>query len=257
MREDAPMPRFETFDGIELAFDDEGEGTSVLLLHGFAADADINWRRPGVIDALVADGRRVISFDARGHGRSDKPHDPKAYGGNAMVKDAAALLDHLGVGDVDVAGYSMGALVTLRLLGTEPRVRSAVLGGIGGHAGPKQSDRARIADALEADDPSAAGARAKAFRSFADTTGADLRALAAIQRAQLMMAPVDLTAIRVPVLVLVGDRDDLAQQPEKLAARISGATVEIVSGTHLSAVSDPKFTQAIVGFVSDQVAKRG
>ena len=250
------MPRFETFDGIELTYDDEGEGTSVLLLHGFAADADINWRRPGVIDALVADGRRVISYDARGHGRSDKPHDPKAYGGNAMVKDATALLDHLDVGDVDVAGYSMGALVALRLVGAESRVQSAVLGGIGGQAGPKESDRARIADALEADDASKAGGQAKAFRSFADTTGADLRALAAIQRAQLMMAPVDLTAVKVPVLVLVGDRDDLAKKPEKLAAKIPGATVEIVSGSHLSAVNDPKFARAIVRFVSDQVAKR-
>jgi pimeloyl-ACP methyl ester carboxylesterase len=206
-----------------------------------------------VIDALVADGRRVISYDARGHGRSDKPHDVKAYGGNAMVKDATALLDHLELGDVDVAGYSMGALVTLRLIGAEPRVRSGVLGGIGGQAGPKESARA---DASGAGHRLSAGVDVDAFRSVADTKGADLRALAAVQRAQLIMAPVDLTAVTVPVLVLVGDRDDLATRPEMLAARIPGATVEIVSGTHLSAVNDPRFAHAIVRFVSEQAAQR-
>ena len=249
------MATFASFDGLEIAYDDEGTGSPVVLLHGFAADAAINWRAPGVIDALVADGRRVISYDARGHGRSGKPHEPSAYEHDAMVKDAVALLDHLELGPVDVAGYSMGALVTLRLLPAEPRVRSAVLGGIGGSVAPSGAARTNIAQALESDDPSTALAAAKAFRTFADSTGADLRALAAIQRAAIMQTRIDLKDITAPCLVLVGDRDDLARDAQKLVDRLPGAKLEVISGTHLSAVRDPRFAENIVSFFAGQAAK--
>ncbi len=251
------MARFKSFDGLEIAYSDEGAGEPILLLHGFAANADINWRAPGVIDALVASGRRVIASDARGHGQSARPHDAAAYEDDAMAKDAIALLDHLGIDAVAVAGYSMGALVTLRLLVRESRVRCAVLGGIGAPNALPGERRQTIADALEAADASAAPAYAQAFRKFADSTGADLRALAAIQRATNTQSRVDLGAIEVPCLVLVGDRDDLARDPEQLADKLPHARVELVKGTHLSAVNDPRFTEAIVEFVDSQYAKPG
>ena len=165
-----------------------GEGPDVLLLHGFAADHHVNWVAPGVVDALVAAGRRVIALDARGHGESDKPHDPAAYENDAMARDAPGLLDHLGVEHVDVVGYSMGALVSTRLVPDEPRARSCVLGGIGGKSRGRSrvlrhGRRDLIADALEADDAASSitDASARAFRSFAEQTGADRLALAAIQ----------------------------------------------------------------------------
>ena len=74
---------------------------------------------------------RVITLDARGHGRSGKPHDPSAYDGLAMVHDVQRLLDHLSLDSIDMIGYSMGSLVTASLLVNEPRVRSGVLGGVG------------------------------------------------------------------------------------------------------------------------------
>ena len=126
------MDRFSSFDGTGIAFITAGTGPDVLLHHGFAADHRVNWVAPGVVDAFVAAGRRVIALDARGHGQSDKPHDPAAYENDAMARDARALLDHLGVERVDVVGYSMGALVSTRLVPDEPRARSCVLGGIGG-----------------------------------------------------------------------------------------------------------------------------
>lgn len=249
------MARFTSFDGLDVAYTDEGAGEPVLLLHGFAANASINWRAPGVIDALVASGRRVIASDARGHGESSKPHDAAAYEDDAMAKDAVALLDHLGFDAVDVAGYSMGALVTLRLLAREPRVRCAVLGGIGSLSAPAGQRREAIADALEAADASKAPAFARAFRSFADSTGADLRALAAIQRATNKQPRIDLAAIAVPCLVLVGDDDDLAREPQRLADSLPSGRLQVVNGTHLSAVNDPRFTEAIVEFVNSQFAK--
>ena len=249
------MPRFVTFDSLELAYEDEGAGDAVLLLHGFAASAALNWRAPGVIDALLASGRRVVSYDARGHGGSAKPHEPASYEHDAMVRDAVALLDHLGIDAVDVAGYSMGALVTLRLLGVERRVRSAVLGGIGRPTGLGRRQRQDVAAALEAAGGDAVPPMARAFRRFAESTGADLRALAAIQRSGGGLSAVDLTAIAVPCLVLVGDHDDLAVEPQQLVDALPDARLEIVHGTHLSAVNDPRFAAAIVEFVNARTAK--
>src|SRR5689334_2913966 len=128
------MDSFASFDGLPIAYLDAGarDGVCVLLLHGFAADHHANWVAPGVVDALVAAGYRVLAPDARGHGQSGKPHDPAAYEHDAMPRDARALLDHLAIDVVHVAGYSMGAMVSARLVSQEPRARSLVLGGVGG-----------------------------------------------------------------------------------------------------------------------------
>lgn len=233
-----------------------GDGPPALLLHGFAADHRANWVAPGIVDALVAAGRRVIALDARGHGESDKPHDPAAYENDAMARDARGLLDHLGVGRVDVIGYSMGALVATRFVPDEPRARSCVLGGIGGRIrgarGFSEGGRAAIAAALEATEGSFVASRpaARAFRLFADHTGADRLALAAIQRAATPGTPTRFHAIRVPTLVIAGDRDQLAGSPQALADRIPGAIARVVKGTHLGAVADPAFRTAIVEFVT-------
>ena len=178
-----------SFDGTRIAYTAQGAGPAVLLLHGFGADHGLNWARPGVIDALVENGRRVIATDARGHGASDKPHDPERYAGDTMVRDAQAVLDHLGVERVDVIGYSMGGMVAARLVPDEPRTRSLVLGGVGERILPPRSggrNPEAIAAALLADDSSTAGSTtARAFREFADATGADREALAALSRSTM------------------------------------------------------------------------
>ncbi|HTD49416.1 MAG TPA: alpha/beta hydrolase [Acidimicrobiia bacterium] len=250
------MDRFASFDGTELAYSCAGDGPDVLLLHGFAADHQINWVVPGVVDALVRADRRVIAFDARGHGKSDKPHDPSAYEDDAMVRDARALLDYLDVDHVDVVGYSMGSLVSRRLVPNEPRSRSCVLGGIGGRSrgsrGFSPERRALLAAALETDDADGiTDPSARAFRAFADSTGADRLALAAIQRAATPTTRIPLEAITVPTLVIAGDRDDLAGSPQLLADRIPGAIARLISGTHLGAVADPAFPAAIAEFVTN------
>ncbi len=249
------MQQFSSYDGTSIAYLDTGRGGPVLLLHGFAANHQANWVAPGVVDALVGAGHRVIAADARGHGASAKPTEPASYADDAMVRDARALLDHLSIGDVDVVGYSMGSLVAARLVPVESRARSLVLGGLGeGLAGERrQANRGLVADALLADDPSAIeDPIARAFRQFADWTGADRRALAAIQRAPLPKDPTRLEAIAVPTLVIAGDRDALVGSPQRLADRIPGATVRIVSGDHLTAVNDPAFRAAIVAFLADR-----
>ncbi len=247
------MASFSSFDGTTIVFDDVGEGPAVVMHHGFAADAQANWHQPKVVEAVVAAGRRVIALDARGHGRSGKPHDIDAYRGGAMARDVSALVDHLGLDQFDMVGYSMGGRVTAQVAMSEPRVRSIVLGGVG--AGVVQGgglDGAEaIASALTAPDPaSIANPTARAFRQFAESTGADREALAAVMRSNIGAPASDVSMIRLPTLVIVGDRDTLVGPPQELVDLIPGAELVIVNGDHLTAVGDPKFRQAIAGFLS-------
>jgi pimeloyl-ACP methyl ester carboxylesterase len=251
------MPGFRSFDGLEIVYDDLGSGPPVLLLHGFAADARGNWIAPGIRDAIVAAGFRTIAPDARGHGRSGKPRDPVAYQDDAMARDVSALIDRLALGQVDVVGYSMGAITTRTAAAQDRRIRSIVLGGIGARARSfaGEAGRARrqmIAAALEAADPkSIASPEGRAFRAFADSTGADRLALAALQRASRPHSTGD-EALDIPVLVLVGKDDDLAGPPEPLAALYPKGRAVTTRGDHLSAVGKPEFREAIVSFLEEQ-----
>lgn len=245
------MSRVASFDGLEIAYDLEGDGPPVLLLHGFASDAYINWIRSGVSQALVGAGFRAIMPDHRGHGGSGKSHDPDAYGDDAMMRDAFAVLDDVGVDRCHVVGYSMGAFVALRIAVDGTRLRSAVLGGVGGNTLRMPEDRSHIVDALEAEDKSQiADPIGRSFRDFADLTRADRKALAAIQRAPRQRFD-GLDRIAVPVLVVAGDNDPLAGPPDELADKIPGAKAAVVGGAHLNVPNNPQFHAAVVGFVRE------
>lgn len=261
------MDRFTTSDGIEIAYHrfqptvgstQAGAGArlpTVVLQHGFAADTEANWVRPGVVAALTAAGRRVVSVDARGHGASDKPHDPEFYGEGRMARDLVELFDLMELGELDLVGYSMGAIVSLVTASTDRRIRRMVVGGIGGRIAeldgrtPRHLNRSAISDALLADDiATVTDPMARSFRRFADSTGADRFALAA-QAQRVHSDAIALGAITAPTLLLVGDADPLAARPEVLAAAIPDCRVQIVSGDHLGAVGVPEFAPAIVDFV--------
>jgi len=246
------MSRFASFDGVELSYTDEGEGAPVVLLHGFGADSKTNWGRSGVAEALVAAGRRVVLLDARGHGQSDKPHDVAAYADAAMATDLDRLIEHLGA-EAEVVGYSMGAIVALVASGRDAPIRSVVAGGIGDATLRRLTTNAvAIAAAMEADDPdSITDASARAFRTFAEATKADRRALAAVQRAGLV-DHLDLAAVQVPVLVIVGDRDTLAGSAQGLASQLSDGRAATVSGDHINAPLDPAFARETVAVLAEQ-----
>ena len=130
--------RFETSDGVGIVWHEWGAelaGPPVVLHHGFGASAKLNWLGAGVIAALTAAGRRVIALDARGHGESDKPHDPAFYGEDRMARDVSELIDHLGFPEFDLVGYSMGAIVSLIAGSREPRIRRLVIGRVVGQQG--------------------------------------------------------------------------------------------------------------------------
>src|SRR5579863_10355996 len=144
------MQRFR-YDDVELAYLDQGEGEPIVLVHGFASTAAVNWVHPGWITTLVNDQRRVIALDNRGHGASAKLYDPAAYHSSIMAEDVRALLDHLALTRADVMGYSMGARIAAYLALQHPqRVRSAVFGGLGSHLIEGVGLPMSVASALEA-----------------------------------------------------------------------------------------------------------
>ena len=253
------MKSFRTWDDLEIAYQEWGEETvlpPVVLHHGFVADANANWVTPGVVDALTAAGRKVIAPDARGHGRSEKPHDPASYGEQRMARDLAVLLDVIGATQIDLVGYSMGAIVSLIFTSTDERVRRLVVGGVGsgviecGGVDRRAVPNGAIIEALTVEDPSSLEVpAAAAFRRLADALGADREALVA-QARSVYRGHIALEEISAPTLILAGDADPLAIRPEVLAEAIGDSTLQVLSGNHMRAVADPRFTQSIVDFLA-------
>ncbi|MBV9037175.1 MAG: alpha/beta hydrolase [Acidobacteriaceae bacterium] len=162
------MNTFRSFDGLQIAYHDEGTGPAVLLLHGGYVDGLSQFGdferilpllerrqemfrevfggalplpnppvegRPGLVRSLRAAGARTILPDLRGFGASDKPREKTAYEDSAMARDVVALMDHLRLDVVDVIGFSMGAGTAARLLLLRPPpVKSAILAGFGDYA---------------------------------------------------------------------------------------------------------------------------
>ena len=117
-------------DGVKIHYVVEGQGEPVILIHGLYASALTNWQFPGIMGEL-AKHYQVVALDCRGHGQSGKPTEEGAYGVK-MVEDVVRLMDHLRIAKARVAGYSMGGMITMKLLTLHPeRVSSAVVGGMG------------------------------------------------------------------------------------------------------------------------------
>ena len=253
------MPTFQATDGVEIYYQTwEGSNAKppVVLHHGYIASGYTNWVLPGVVDALQAAGRRVIAIDARGHGRSGKPHDPAFYGESRMAEDVMSLLDLLAEPVADLVGYSMGAIVSLLTATRDKRIRRLVIGGVGaavvelGGVDTRVIGAVALREALEAEDPATISNEAAAgFRIFIDAVGGDRAALAA-QGARMHAEPIALDAISAPVLVVAGRQDALATRPEVLAKAIGGAQLQVIDGDHMGAVREPAFAAALLTFLN-------
>ena len=247
------MPEFDS-DGVKIAYIDEGEGEPILLIHGFASNVAANWADPTWVETLLGAGRRVIAYDNRGHGKSEKLYDPALYGAPAMAEDACRLLDHLGIERADVLGYSMGARIAAFLVFQHPeRVRSVVFGGLGINMVRGMVGAGPLARALEVpsiDDVS--NDTARSFRRFAEQTNSDLKALAACMRGpREKVTPEALATVAVPALVAVGSEDVIGGSGAALAALIPGAqTLEIKGRDHMKAVGDSQFKQGVLNFLT-------
>jgi len=247
------MQSFDS-DGVRIAYSDEGEGEPILLIHGFASNVATNWRDAHWVRTLTQAGRRVIAYDNRGHGQSEKLYDPSLYGAPTMAEDARRLLDHLDIARADVMGYSMGArIATFLALGHPQRLRSAILAGTGINLVRGMVGTGPIARALEAPRiEDVANDTARTFRAFAEQTGSDLKALAACLRGpREKITADDLARIGMPTLIAVGSKDVIAGSGQELAKLIPGSQLLDIEGRdHMKAVGDARFKQGVLDFLT-------
>lgn len=246
------MQSFQS-DGVEIAYLDEGTGDPILLIHGFASNARVNWADTGWVRFLTSNGLRVIAMDNRGHGRSQKLYRMEDYGAPQMAEDARRLLDHLGIQRADVMGYSMGARITAFLALAHPdRVRSCIFGGLGINMVRGMAGTGPIAHALEAESiDQVTNPTARTFRAFAEQTQSDLKALAACIRAsRAPLTAEDVGRIACPVLVAVGSDDVVGGSAAALAGLIPGAqALEIEGRDHMKAVGDRRYKDGVLAFL--------
>ena len=221
-----PANQSFTANGVKIHYVVEGQGEPVVLLHGLHASAKINWQLPGIFAALAKD-YRVIALDLPGHGESDKPQSDGAYG-LQMSEDVRRLLDHLKIKKAHLVGYSLGGMIAVKFMSMhQDRVLSGIVGGMGWL--PEGSDLQKIWPRIS--ERNGGRTPAACIQSFGK--------LAVPERA--------LKAIRVPVEIIVGDRDPV----KKLfvipleTVREDWPVVEIEDAGHLTCVIKPQFKAEI------------
>jgi pimeloyl-ACP methyl ester carboxylesterase len=248
------MPDFDS-DGVRLHFELHGpeDGPPIVLVHGYCSDYALNWVGTRWQETLIDAGRLVIGLDCRGHGHSEKPHDPVAYDRATMAGDVVRLLDHLGFDRADYLGYSMGGRIGLQLLvESGDRVGRAVLGGVGRWAGQEQPSHAELTARRMRGDASVNDPLATMFYEFAAARPInDLEALACcILGPQRRLGEEELSAVANPVLICAGDQDDLARGAEELARVLGQAHFFNIEGrNHMNAVPARTFKEAALSFL--------
>jgi pimeloyl-ACP methyl ester carboxylesterase len=197
----------------------------VVLIHALHSSAVVNWELPGIF-SMVAEKYRVIAPDLRGHGGSGKP---------ALVEDVIRLLDHLAIKQAHVVGYSMGGMVTVKLMTRHPeRVLSAALGGMGW---------LREGSALQ-------GLWSRLSAKEGGRTPPEcVRSLGA-----LAVTEAEIRAIKVPVEVLIGDRDPVRRLYVERLERVRGdwPVIVIDDAGHINAYLKHEFKEGTWKWLREQ-----
>lgn len=242
--------RFASFDGVELAWHELGEGRPVVLLHGLFSDARTNWIKFGHAPAIAAEGFRVIMPDLRAHGDSAKPHDPAAYPPDVLADDGLALIRHLGLTDYDLGGYSLGGRTSVRMVVMGAAPRRLIVAGMGLQGlletGPRSEHFKHILTHLGQHERGSPEWLAEAFLK---TTGGDPEALLPLLDSFVDSSEAELRSITQPTLVLSGDEDHDNGSSEALAELLPDADYEEVPGGHMSAVTKPELGRALARFL--------
>ena len=241
---------FTSLDGQTLAYHTLGEGRPTLLLHGFTASTAQNWTEPGITAKIAAMGRKVIGLDFRGHGASAPHNADAAFPTNILVTDIEALLGHLGLEDVDVVSYSMGARMAVQMLVQGFRPRKLVLGGMGDTGATTIGSRmAFFEDCLLNGEHSANPAAGKYMAAILAARGLSPLAMLKVLKSQVPVDPAALRAIETPILIINGQDDEDNGSPEGLAKLFGHAEAKRVKGNHMTAMGDPAFGDLICEFL--------
>lgn len=247
-------------NGITLYYEEHGGGQPVVLMHGYSATSQM-WR--GQI-APITERYRLITFDMRGHGQTDSPDDPSAYGEAQIVADLDALLTTLGVEQAVIGGLSLGGYMSLAYNLAHPeRVKALILCDTGpGYKNPKAREgwnetAFRRAERFEERGLEALGRSAEVEASRAQHRSASGLAHAA----RGMLAQFDsrviesLDSIEAPTLIIVGANDTpFLAGSEYMANKIPNARLNVIPDAgHAANIDQPEaFNAAVLSFLSEQ-----
>jgi pimeloyl-ACP methyl ester carboxylesterase len=213
---------------VKIFYTTQGGGSPVLLIHGLLSSGALNWTLPGVTAAL-AKNHRVIVMDCRGHGKSGKPSTEADYGVK-MVDDVIALLDHLDIRRVHLAGYSMGGMIAMKTAVLHPkRVQSLLVCGMGWlqEGGMQQAFWAGIA-----------GRRGEGITACMNGM------------ARLAVTQTEVKALKMPAAIIVGGKDivDRLYVAPLEKIRRDWPVTRIAGAGHITCILNPAFREAVVSF---------
>jgi pimeloyl-ACP methyl ester carboxylesterase len=242
---------FTASDGVKIHYLVLGQGTPVVLIHGYTGSAEGNWFMNGIGDAL-APKHRVIALDVRGHGASDKPHDPAKYG-DRLWKDVIELMDHLNIQRAHVHGYSMGGGIVTQLLAHYPdRFITAVYGG----SGVREEDPEWVAK-VPKDKPGPDPQEAEASKILQSAPHRDKEALDAVRKSfgTQLRPKIDLTSIKIPVLAINGEFDAPNAKTHRMQRELKDFQAVVLPGkSHLTAIMagymPEQYVTTLVNFIN-------
>lgn len=272
----------ETFDsaGVKIRYVTAGEGVPVVLIHGWMSDSAM-WGADKAgntkLNTKGADGFRLIALDCRGHGKSDKPHDPAKYGPE-MAADVVRLLDHLKVEKAHLIGYSSGAYIAGKVVATHPeRVLSVTYGGQAPvTTGAKASDFSEcelfatavdegkdlgeyLRAVMPAGRPKPTAEQATALAKFL-YGNKDVKAFAAAGRGfkDLEVTGEQLKKCNAPVLFIHGGNESAHVKGRVAAVRklLGRGEVKVIDGgDHMTTLAKPEFGAALLEFLRTGTVK--
>jgi pimeloyl-ACP methyl ester carboxylesterase len=254
---EAATHRWTASDGVELAWNELGEGKAVILLHGLFSSADMNWIKFGHAQRIADEGFRVIMPDQRAHGQSSAPHEADKYPNGVLVRDLQELVSHLGLTDFDLGGFSLGSRVTIEgvIAGLKPG--KTVLGGTGVDVLTNWKSRCRFfVDAIDMFDTAPRGDPHWLAIQFMRTMKIDREAARLLLQSMADHEDADafVAAFTMPTLVVCGSEDQDNGSAAELAAMLPEASFVEVPGTHMSSVTKPELGEAIARFLTAQDA---
>ena len=242
---------FASFDGAELVWHEVGEGRPVVLLHGLFSDADTNWIRFGHAAEIASRGFRVVMPDLRAHGQSAKPHDAASYPPDVLASDGFALIEHLGLTDYDLGGYSLGGRTCVRMAAMGAKPRRLIVSGMGLqgllNTGGRAAHFRKILTGLGSFERGSPEWMAEAFLK---TTKGDPEALLPLLGSFVDTPREEIERIAIPTLVLSGSEDRDNGSSEELAELLPDARYAEVPGNHMSVVTKPELGRAIANFLA-------
>lgn len=247
------METFESFDGTRLALHRTGEGRPLVLLHGLFSSAEMNWIKWGHAQLIAERGYEVLMLDFRVHGESEAPHDKAAYPKNVLVRDVAALIEHLAIEDYDLGGFSLGARTALHAVahGVIHPAR-LIVGGMGtaglGEWEKRSAYFKRVIDEFE---NIPRGDPAYFSMQFLKSQGVDRIAARMLLDTMPDLDLAKLANIIIPALVICGDEDRDNGSAEELAQLLPDATFVEVPGTHMGSVTKPDLGQAMADWLGN------